>query len=151
MSPRQTNFIHVNIKHVCCKIFPSLSGTHKVSTVCPVTERERGIVHSLRLNSRSTISLGSLNLFINSSLVLYYSLEIIILSIEANLKKRQQKMRCQLPSPKDALILFLRRDGTKDKVCLWLDDLGPLLKWWRNRPVREQHSLEKGRPSRDLQ
>ena len=33
-------------------------------------------------------------------------------------KKRHQKMRCQLPSPKDVLILFLRGDGTKDKVCL---------------------------------
>lgn len=62
MSPRQTNFLHGNVKqHVCSKIFPSMSVTYKGSLnslPCHLlTEKGKGkCSFPLKLNSLSTIS-----------------------------------------------------------------------------------------------
>lgn len=46
MSPKQTNFLHVSGKHVCCKVFPSMPVTRREVSTASSTSRKGETVHS---------------------------------------------------------------------------------------------------------
>lgn len=114
--------------------------TSEISTVCPVTysRRKRNGSFTLKSTSLSTTSLCSLNLFINSSLVLYYSQEICTLSIETNWRKRQQRWDAERWAHSVSKRSWHKRYSHVFHLMIWV----PLLSCqWYNRPIREQHSL----------
>lgn len=127
MSPRQTNFLHVNVKqHVCCKISPSMSVTYKGSLnslPCHLQKGEGKLFIHTQLISLSTISLAH---WIYSSTYHWHNItsrRYQHFHWKPTEKKRQKEIRCPLPLPKDRLIHFLSKKR-------WPKDTGISFTWW---------------------
>lgn len=149
MSPRQTNFLHVNVKqHVCCKISPSMSVTYKGSLTSLPRHLRKGksklFIHT-QLISLSTISLA--HWIYSSTYHWHYITSRRYQHVHwkpTGKKKRQKEIRCPLSLPKDRLIHSLSKRSWHKRyrhifyLMTWVPSFNSR---WYNRPIRENRDL----------